>query len=69
MQLKYLISRNCCGGPVLALALLCLMIGLLFVSLSAVSPGLVFIGVGGMAEGLCLALGRSRCQARVVDNC
>jgi hypothetical protein len=55
------ISRHCCGGPVLVLAILCLGVGLLFVALSATAPGLVFIVVGILTEALCLVLGRNRC--------
>jgi hypothetical protein len=43
------------------MALLCLAIGLLFLAASATSLGLVFITVGGVAEGLCLLLARTRC--------
>jgi uncharacterized membrane protein YiaA len=68
MWLKQLTSHNCCGGPVLALTLLCLAVGLLFVGLSAASLGLVFITVGGMAEGLCLLLGRTRCRSGMRDG-
>jgi hypothetical protein len=64
MWFSLLISRHCCGGPVLFLALLCLGVGLLFVALSATVPGLVFIAVGVFAEALCLALGRNRCPNR-----
>ena len=56
-------SRNCCGGPVLALSLAFLLFGMLFVSLSAISLGVVFMGVGILAEGLCLLMGRSRCKS------
>lgn len=68
MWVKRLLSRKCCGGPVLVLALLCLTIGLLFLGLSAVSPGLVFIAVGGLAEGLCLWLGRTRCRLHLSEG-
>ncbi len=55
-------SYQCCGGPVLGLSLLCLGFGILFLFLSANLLGLVFIAVGGLAEGLCLYLARSRCR-------
>ena len=55
-------SYQCCGGPVLGLSLLCLGFGILFLFLSASLLGLVFIAVGGLAEGLCLFLARSRCR-------
>lgn len=56
-----LISKNCCGGPILALNLLCLGIGVFFLALSAILPGLVFMAAGLLTEGLCLYLSRSRC--------
>ena len=62
--LNRIFSRRCCGGPVLALTLLCFGFGVLFLFLSASLLGLVFIIVGGLAEALCLYLGRSRCQRR-----
>ena len=68
MWLKHLMSSKCCGGPVLALTLMCLTFGLLFVGLSAVSLGVVFVAAGGMAEGLCLLLGRTRCRNRLDDG-
>ncbi|MGD8590496.1 MAG: hypothetical protein PVG22_16860 [Chromatiales bacterium] len=52
----------------MALTLLCLSIGLLFLAASAIPPGVVFITVGGMAEGLCLLLGRTRCRNRLEDG-
>lgn len=57
-----MISRHCCGGPVLAMALLFVGLGFLFLLLSAAVPGAVFIAVGVLAEGLCLILSRTRCQ-------
>ncbi len=57
-------SRRCCGGPVLAMTLLCFGFGVLFLFLSASLLGLVFIAVGGLAEALCLYLGRTRCAQR-----
>ncbi|MET0028417.1 MAG: hypothetical protein ABW101_12335 [Candidatus Thiodiazotropha sp.] len=62
--LKRLFSRRCCGGPVLAMTLLCFGFGVLFLFLSAYRLGLVFIAVGALSELLCLYLGRSRCQRR-----
>jgi hypothetical protein len=50
------------------MALLCLVIGLLFVAVSAVTPGLVFITAGGIAEVLCLLLGRTRCHNAVREG-
>jgi hypothetical protein len=67
-QMKWLrqnFSRQCCGGPVLALMLLCFGFGVLFLFLSASLLGLVFIAAGGLAEALCLYLGRTRCRRRV----
>jgi hypothetical protein len=55
-------SRRCCGGPVLALTLLCFGFGALFLFLSASLLGIVFIAVGGLSEVLCLYLGRTRCR-------
>ena len=57
-------SSRCCGGPVLALMLLCTGFGVLFLCLSASLPGLVFISAGVLAEVLCLILGLSRCEQR-----
>ena len=62
--LKRNFSRRCCGGPVLAMTLLCFGFGVLFLFLSAFLPGLVFIAAGGLAEVLCLFLGRTRCRRR-----
>jgi hypothetical protein len=58
-------SRRCCGGPVLALTLLCLGFGALFLFLSASLLGLVFIAVGGLSEALCLYMSRTRCRSPV----
>jgi hypothetical protein len=44
------------------MTLLCIGFGVLFLFLSASLLGLVFIAVGGLAEALCLYLGRTRCQ-------
>jgi len=66
-MLASLISRKCCGGPILALNLLCLGIGIVFLASSAILPGLVFMAVGLLAEGLCLYLSRSRCPRQY--NC
>ncbi len=57
-----IISSRCCGGPVLAMTLLFAGTGVLFLLLSASVPGLVFIAVGVLAEGLCLLLSRTRCK-------
>lgn len=57
-----LLSRRCCGGPVLALALICGAIGALFILLSATSPGIMFILTGAAGFGLCLAMGYRRCR-------
>lgn len=62
MWLSRLLSRQCCGGPVLAMNLLCLAFGVFFVSLSAGLLGLVFIAVGVLAEALCFAIGFRRCH-------
>jgi len=43
------------------MTLLCFGFGVLFLFLSASLLGLVFIVVGGLAEALCLYLGRTRC--------
>ena len=63
-----LMSRQCCGGPVLTLTLLCLSVGILFLLVSATLPGLIFIAAGLAAELLCLYLGRSRCLNHVDDQ-
>ncbi len=57
-----IISRRCCGGPVLAMTLLFAGLGFMFLLLSASVPGVVFITVGVLAEGLCLLLSRTRCR-------
>lgn len=57
-----IISRRCCGGPVLAMTLLFTGLGILFLLLSASVPGAVFIAVGILSEGLCFILSRSRCR-------
>jgi hypothetical protein len=44
------------------MTLLCVGFGVLFLFLSARPLGLVFIAVGGLAEALCLFMGRSRCH-------
>ncbi|MEN8179336.1 MAG: hypothetical protein ABFS39_12080 [Pseudomonadota bacterium] len=64
MWIQRLISPDCCGGPVLTLALLCLSIGVLFVAVSATLPGIIFIGVGLMTEAICLYMSRTRCIDR-----
>jgi hypothetical protein len=46
------------------MTLLCFGFGVLFLLLSAFLPGLVFIAAGGLAEALCLYLGRTRCRQR-----
>jgi hypothetical protein len=60
--LKRSFSPGCCGGPVLAMTLLCFAFGILFLFLSASLLGLVFITAGGLAEVLCIYMGRTRCQ-------
>ena len=62
MGFSSLFSRRCCGGPVLALWLVCLALGMLFAFTGALIPGLVFIATGFLAEGMCLLLGQSRCR-------
>ncbi|MBL3589749.1 MAG: hypothetical protein JMN24_08145 [gamma proteobacterium endosymbiont of Lamellibrachia anaximandri] len=57
-----ILSRHCCGGPVLAMTLLFAGLGFLFLLLSAYVPGLVFIAVGVLSEGLCFILSRTRCR-------
>ena len=64
MMNSKLLSRRCCGGPMLALSLLCVGLGLMFILLSAVTLGLVFIMVGMSSEALCFLMSRSRCQTR-----
>lgn len=64
MWVSRLLSRQCCGGPVLAMTLLCLGFGTLFIVLSAGLLGLVFIAVGVSAEALCFYLGYRRCRRR-----
>ena len=66
--LSRLLSRQCCGGPVLAMSLLCIGFGSLFLLLSAGLLGWVFIAVGSAALGLCLALGFGRCRHRSVSR-
>jgi hypothetical protein len=61
VRIKKLLSRHCCGGPVLAMTLLCLGFGALFILLSAGLLGLVFIAVGGFSLTLCLYLGSKWC--------
>ena len=60
--LPSLLSRRCCGGPVLALWFVCLALGMLFAFTGALIPGLVFIATGFLAEAMCLMLGQSRCK-------
>ena len=60
-RLTTLISRRCCGGPVLILSLVFGLLGLMFASLSAVALGWVFMGTGIATFGLCMLLGQSRC--------
>ena len=62
MGFSSLFSRHCCGGPVLALWLVCLALGVLFAFTGALIPGLVFIATGFLAEAICLLLGQSRCR-------
>lgn len=68
MRLKQLFSRRCCGGPILALALFCMGLGLLLVVLSAAVPGLVFMAVAGLSVGSCLVLGRYRCRRQLFPS-
>ena len=63
MGFSSLFSRRCCGGPVLALWLVCLALGVLFAFTGALIPGLVFIATGFLAEAMCLLLGQSRCRS------
>ena len=59
-----LLSRRCCGGPILAVNLLCVGLGVMFMMLSAMTLGLVFVAVGTSTEALCFLMGRSRCSNR-----
>ncbi len=49
----------------LVLTLLCIGVGVLFVSVSATLPGIVFMVIGLMAEVLCLSMSRTHCISRV----
>jgi hypothetical protein len=68
MLLTRLLSRQCCGGPVLAMTLLCVGFGGLFLLLSAGLLGWVFIAVGAASLGLCLYLGYGRCRHRQLSR-
>ena len=68
MALKHLLSSRCCGGPIIALAALCLGLGLLFLFLAAEVPGVVFMLVAALAMGSCVIMSRSRCQRRVAGR-
>jgi len=57
-----ILSRRCCGGPVLAMTLLFAGMGFLFLLLSASVLGAVFLAVGILSEGLCFILSRTRCR-------
>jgi membrane-bound ClpP family serine protease len=57
-----LMSRICCAGPLLALTLLCMSIGVLFAIFSFTTPGIVYISVAILAQGFCMLLGQSRYQ-------
>jgi len=59
--IKRLFSRRCCGGPVLVLAAACAVIGTVFVLLSAVVPGVIFVFAGVAAVLSCLAMGYRKC--------
>ena len=63
-----LLSKRCCGGPVLAMTLLCIGFGTLFLCLSAYALGLVFIAVGALSESLCIVHSRNRCPQRYTDQ-
>lgn len=58
---KQLFSSRCCGGPILAMALLCIGFGIIFQMISAGLLGLVFLSVGLFTEMFCLYLGLRRC--------
>ena len=58
---KTLISRRCCGGPIVLLSLAFFLFGALFSVLSAIGLGMVFVAVGAAAFGMCLWLAQSRC--------
>ena len=60
-------SPQCCGGPVLAMSLLCIGFGVLFLLFSAIEPGIVLILIGLLEAALCLYLGTARCD-RVHQN-
>lgn len=62
MCMSRLLSRRCCGGPVLTLSLVFSLLGGLFLALAATGPGVVFILSGVGALILCMTLGRSRCR-------
>lgn len=64
-QSKPLFSRSCCGGPLLFLTTSLLVVGAVFVLLSAWGPGGVFlsVGIGGLA--VCVWLGRRHCAGLV----
>ncbi len=64
VRFQRLFSRQCCGGPVVAMTGFCLGFGLLFLLLSADALGLVFIAVGGLSMLLCLYLGNLLCVGR-----
>jgi len=68
MSKQRLFSADCCGGIVLTLTTLCLSVGVLFLAVSATLPGLIFIAVGLIAEGLCLGLSRTRCTNRIASS-
>jgi hypothetical protein len=52
----------------LAMTLLCLGFGSLFLFLSADPLGWIFIAVGVGSEALCLYLGNRRCQRRYISR-
>ena len=66
MWISTMLSRRCCGGPVLVLMLLCLGVSVLFFYRSAWVPGSVFLVAGLLALGTCLLMGRNRCRSRHV---
>jgi hypothetical protein len=64
MRLAPFISCTCCGGPVLVLFLTLVSFGILFMLLSAVALGWVFVGIGIATFGLCMLLASEVAGAR-----
>jgi hypothetical protein len=52
-----------CFGPAMFLGLLCGMLGVLFLSVSATPLGLVFIGTGLATSALCFLMGVRACRS------